>query len=107
MGYLYLAAAIALELTGTTCLKYSAGFTRLLPSVATLAAYGTCFYLFSKSLLYINLSIAYAIWCAIGIVAASLISALLFHEQLPAPAYLGIALIVAGVVILNLFGSPH
>lgn len=107
MGYLYLAAAIALELTGTICLKYSAGFTRLLPSAATLAAYGTCFYLFSKSLLYINLSIAYAIWCAIGIVAASLISALLFHESLPAPAYLGIALIVAGVVILNLFGIPH
>lgn len=107
MGYLYLALAIILELIGTTFLKYSHGFTRLLPSAATLAAYGTCFYLFSKSLLYLNLSIAYAIWCAIGIVAASLISALVFHEALSPAGYLGIALIVVGVVVLNLFGSPH
>lgn len=74
MGYLYLALAISLELIGTTCLKYSEGFTKLYPSLATLAAYGLCFYLFSKSLLYLHLSIAYAIWCAIGIVAATLIS---------------------------------
>lgn len=78
MGYLYLALAISLELIGTTCLKYSEGFTKLYPSLATLAAYGLCFYLFSKSLLYLHLSIAYAIWCAIGIVAATLISVFLF-----------------------------
>lgn len=107
MGYLYLACAIGLELIGTTCLKYSVGFTKLLPSIATLISYGLCFYFFSKSLLYLYLSIAYAIWCAIGIVAASLISALIFHEALSAAGYLGIALIVAGVVILNLFGAAH
>ena len=73
MGYLYLALAISLELIGTTSLKYSEGFTKMSPSLATLAAYGLCFYLCSKSLLYLHLSIAYAIWCAIGIVAATLI----------------------------------
>ena len=105
MGYLYLALAISLELIGTTCLKYSEGFTKLYPSLATLAAYGLCFYLFSKSLLYLHLSIAYAIWCAIGIVAATLIS--VFNEALSPAGYFAIALIVAGVIILNLFGPAH
>lgn len=109
MGYLYLALAISLELIGTTCLKYSEGFTKLYPSFATLADYGLCFYLFSKSLLYLhlNLSIAYAIWCAIGIVAATLISVFLFNEALSPAGYFAIALIVAGVIILNLFGPAH
>ena len=105
MGYLYLALAISLELIGTTCLKYSEGFTKLYPSLATLAAYGLCFYLFSKSLLYLHLSIAYAIWCAI--VAATLISVFLFNEALSPAGYFAIALIVAGVIILNLFGPAH
>lgn len=107
MGYLYLALAISLELIGTTYLKYSEGFTKLYPSLATLAAYGLCFYLFSKSLLYLHLSIAYAIWCAIGIVAATLISVFLFNEALSPAGYFAIALIVAGVIILNLFGPAH
>ena len=107
MGYLYLALAISLELIGTTCLKYSEGFTKLYPSLATLAAYGLCFYLFSKSLLYLHLSNAYAIWCAIGIVAATLISVFLFNEALSPAGYFAIALIVAGVIILNLFGPAH
>lgn len=106
MGYLYLALAISLELIGTTCLKYSEGFSKLYPSLATLAAYGLCFYLFSKSLLYLHLSIAYAIWCAIGIVAATLIS-VFFNEALSPAGYFAITLIVAGVIILNLFGPAH
>ena len=93
MGYLYLALAIILELIGTTCLKYSEGFTKLYPSLATLAAYGLCFYLFSKSLLYLHLSIAYAIWCAIGIVAATLISVFLFNEALSRQAILPLPLL--------------
>lgn len=107
VGYLYLACAIGLELIGTTSLKYSAGFTKLLPSAATLISYGLCFYCFSKSLLYIHLSIAYAIWSAIGIVAASLISVFIFHEALSTAGCFGIALIIAGVVILNLFGAAN
>ena len=99
MGYLYLACAIGLELIGTTSLKYSAGFSKLLQSAATLISYGLYFYCFSKSLLYIHLSIAYAIWSAIGIVAASLISV--------TAGCFGIALIIAGVVILNLFGAAN
>ena len=66
-----------------------------------------CFYLFSKSLLYLHLSIAYAIWCAIGIVAATLISVFLFNEALSPAGYFAITLIVAGVIILNLFGPAH
>lgn len=63
--------------------------------------------LISKSLLYLHLSIAYAIWCAIGIVAATLISVFLFNEALSPAGYFAIALIVAGVIILNLFGPAH
>lgn len=93
MGYLYLALAISLELIGTTCLKYSEGFTKLYPSLATLAAYGLCFYLFSKSLLYLHLSIAYAIWCAIGIVAATLISVFFSMKRFPRQAILPLPLL--------------
>lgn len=93
MGYLYLALAISLELIGTTCLKYSEGFTKLYPSLATLAAYGLCFYLFSKSLLYLHLSIAYAIWCAIGIVAATLISVFFLMKRFLRQAILPLPLL--------------
>lgn len=107
MPYLYLAAAIGGELLGTTGLKYAEGFTRLGPSVLALVSYGVCFFFLSKSLEYLNLSIAYATWCGIGIVASTLLSVLLFKEQLTLIGLVGIALVVVGVVILNLFGAAH
>ncbi len=105
--YLYLALAIGFELVGTTCLKFAEGFSRPLPAVGCAAAYIACFFFLSKTLQYMNLSVVYAVWSGIGIIASTLLSAFLFHEQINLPAILGIVLIVAGVVILNLFGTAH
>lgn len=107
MPYVYLALAIVGELVGTTFLKYSEGFTKLGPSIVTIAAYGICFFLFSKALLNINLSIAYATWCGMGIVAATVLSVFLFKEQLSAIGVVGIVLVLIGVILLNTFGTSH
>lgn len=107
MGYFYLFAAIALELLATTLLKYADGFTRLYPTIGCVAAYTLCFYCLSKSLHHIELSIAYATWCGLGIVAATVISVLLFHESLNGWGVLGLMLVIAGVVLLNLYGTAR
>ncbi|UQZ88921.1 QacE family quaternary ammonium compound efflux SMR transporter [Deltaproteobacteria bacterium Smac51] len=107
MVYLYLVLAVFGELIGTTCLKYAQGFTRPLPSAGAVGAYVICFYFLSKSLTGINLSVAYASWSGLGIVAAALLSLFLFNEQLNLIGIIAVVLIIAGVVILNIFGSVH
>lgn len=107
MGYALLAGAIACEIVATTCLKYSAGFTQLAWSVLTVVFYIACYVCLSRALLTVNLSVAYATWCAVGIVVTTIISALLFHEQLNATSIAGIALCVVGVVLLNLNTTAH
>ena len=107
MAYLYLGAAIAGELIGTSFLKYSNGFTKLTPTLISLLAYGACFYFLAKSLNGINLSVAYASWSGLGIVAATLLSLYLFNEQLNLVGVFGIGLVLVGVVVLNLFGTGH
>ncbi len=104
MAYVLLGLAILLELTGTTLLKYSVGFTKLYPTIGCLFSYFLCFYLFSKALNQINLGAAYATWSAIGIVASTLISSFLFGEKLNPVGIISLVLIIAGCVILNLFG---
>ena len=74
MQYLFLGAAIVLEIIATTLLKASAGFTKLLPGLGCVIFYALCFYLFSRALLNIDLGVAYATWCAGGIVATTIIS---------------------------------
>ncbi len=107
MGYLYLILAICGELLGTTCLKYAAGFTKLYPSIGAILSYSVCFFFLSKSLQYIHLSIAYATWCGIGIIAATLLSIFLFKETLQILGIIGIVCIVVGVVLVNLYGTSH
>lgn len=107
MGYLLLFLAIVFELAGTTLLKYAEGFTRPLPTLGCVAAYVLCFYCLSKSLHYLTLSVAYASWCGLGIVAATLLSVFLFRESINAAGVLGLALVVIGVVVLNLYGTAH
>ena len=102
MTYVILAIAIACEIGATTALKYANGFTVLLPSIATLALYGLSFFLFSKVLQQIDLAAAYATWCAAGIIATSAISVFAFHDQISPAGYLGLALCVAGVILVNL-----
>ena len=107
MHYLFLAIAIASELIGTTFLKYSAGFTKLAPTLLTIAAYTICFYFFSKALNGINLNVAYATWSALGIVVATLLSVFLFSEQITPLGIGGTIIIIVGVVILNFSGVSH
>lgn len=106
MAYLYLAIAIVGELIGTTYLKYSDGFTKLGPSMISIISYGLCFFIFSKSLMSINLSVAYATWSAVGLIVTSLISALIFKEGITPAGVAAIIMITVGVVVLNLYGTP-
>lgn len=105
MAYILLAIAIIFELIATVCLKYSNGFTKVLPSIGSIVAYIICFYTFSKSLTSIHLSIAYATWSAVGIIVSCLLSVFLFKESITKIGILGIVLIVSGVLLLNLLGS--
>lgn len=105
MSYLYLALAIISEVIGTSSLKASKEFTRLVPSLITLVAFVSAFYFLSLTLRTIPVGIAYAIWSGVGIVLISLIALVLFGQHLDAPAIIGMALIVAGVLVINLFSK--
>lgn len=97
-----LAVAIVSEVIATSALKAADGFTRLVPSVVVVVGYGTAFYFLSLALKSVPVGIAYAIWSGVGIVLLSLIGWVLYGQRLDAPALTGMALIVAGVVILQL-----
>jgi len=104
-GYLWLAFAIVSEVIGTSALKASQEFTRPLPSLITAAAFLCAFYCLSLTLRTIPVGVAYAIWSGVGIVLISLIAFALFGQRLDAPALAGMALIVAGVLVINLFSK--
>ena len=105
MHKLYLLLAIAAEVTATTALKASGSFTRLLPSVVVLVGYGAAFYLLSRSLETISLSAAYAAWSGLGILLVAAAGAIFYKQSLDLAAVVGMALIVAGVLVLNLFSK--
>ena len=98
-----LIVAIIAEVIGTTALARSDGFTRLVPSLVTAVAYMVSFYLLSLTLRTLPIGIAYAIWSGVGIVLISAVGWLLYGQRLDAPAVLGLGLIVAGVLVVNLF----
>jgi Membrane transporters of cations and cationic drugs len=110
VSYLYLSIAIVAEVIGTSALKASEGFTRLGPSLITILGYAAAFYFLSLTLKTIPVGIAYAIWSGVGIVLISLIGYALFRQTLDLPAIIGMALIIAGVAVINLFSRtmpPH
>lgn len=104
-AYLYLAVAIAAEVTATSFLKASAGFTKWLPSLVTVAGYCVSFYFLSLTLAFIPTGIAYAIWSGIGIVLISLLGWIFFGQALDAAAIAGMGLIIAGVAVIHLFSK--
>ena len=99
----FLAAAIVSEVIATSALKMSDSFTKLWPSLIVVVGYGVAFYLLTLTLRVIPLGIAYAIWSGVGVVLITVVGWLVFAQKLDAPVILGIALIVAGVVVLNVF----
>ena len=102
MPYLLLAGAILAEVLGTTALKFSHGFSRLWPSVATVVGYGISFVLLAQTLKSMAVGTAYAIWSAVGTALIVLIGILFLGERLTVARMAGIALIIVGVVVLNL-----
>ncbi|MEE1737421.1 multidrug efflux SMR transporter [Streptomyces sp. BE147] len=105
MGYGLLAAAIAAEVTATTAMKYSEGFTRLWPSLITLAGYVLAFALLAQTLKTLSVGTAYAIWAGVGTAAVAAIGVIFMGESGNLLKVAGIALIIAGVVVLNVGGA--
>ena len=105
MSYFYLAIAIISEVIATSALRNSAEFTKLWPTVIMIIAYGSAFYFMTLALRTIPLGITYAIWSGLGIVLISLVGVLFYHERLDLPAVLGMGLIIAGVLVINLFSK--
>ncbi|MFF2907878.1 DMT family transporter [Paenibacillus sp. NPDC057934] len=107
MGYLYLALSILFELFGTSMLKASQGFSKPLPVIGVVVGFVVAFFFLSLTLKTIPLNAAYAIWSGVGSVATVIISVLIWKEKISTGSLVGIALIVLGVVVLNLFGPGH
>ena len=105
MKWVYLVLAIVGELVGTSAFKGAEGFTRLWPSLISIAGYVVAFYFLSLSLKDIPVGIAYAMWSAIGIVLVSIVGYFLYDQKIDLPAMVGIGLIIIGVVIMNLFSK--
>jgi small multidrug resistance pump len=105
--YLILGVAIVVEVIAMTFLKASDGFTRLWPSIATVVGYGISFYALSITMKTIPTGVAYAIWSGVGIVLVSLLSLLFYKQRLDTPAMVGMGLIIAGVVVINLFSKTQ
>jgi len=102
MGWLYLALAIALEAGGTTCMKLSEGFSKLIPSIMIFVFYGLSFALFTLVIKTIDISIAYAIWAGLGVLLITLIGIFWFEESASVLKVISIGLIIIGVVGLRL-----
>jgi small multidrug resistance pump len=103
--WLLLSIAIIAEVFGTSFLKASEGFSKFWPSVAVIVGYVVAFYFLALSLKFIPVGIAYAIWAGVGVVLIALIGWLIFEQTLDLPAMIGISLIIAGVITLNVFSN--
>lgn len=105
MAYVYLFVAIVAEVVGTSALKASQGFTRFWPSVLVVVGYVVAFYLLTLVLRTIPVGIAYAFWAGLGIVLVTLVGVVMFGERLDLPAVLGLAMIIGGVVVIQVFSG--
>lgn len=103
--YLSLFIAIVAETVATSMLKSTEEFTRLWPSVGVIVGYVVAFYFLSLALRVLPVGVAYAIWSSVGIVLVSLVAFLVYKQRLDLPALLGMGLIIAGVVVINLFSK--
>jgi Membrane transporters of cations and cationic drugs len=103
--YVSLGTAIALEVVGTTFLQQSQQFTRLVPTMLMALCYGAAFYLLSIALRVMPMGIVYAIWSGLGIVLISGVGLVVFRQKLDLAAMIGLGLIIAGVVVVNVFSK--
>ncbi|WP_458756165.1 DMT family transporter [Afipia sp. TerB] len=103
MTYIYLIMAVGFEVIGTAALQASEQFTRPKPLILTAIGYAAAFYFLSLVLRTMPVGVAYAIWSGLGVVLITLVGLIWFGQKLDMPAIVGLALIVAGVAIINLF----
>ena len=109
MQWLYLTIAIFCEVSATAALRACVGFTRLTPSIIVVLGYGAALYFLSLTFSTIPMGVAYAVWSGVGVVLIAIAGWFMYGQQLDLPAFCGIALITAGVIVLNLFSksAPH
>ncbi|MGH3309658.1 MAG: DMT family transporter [Streptomyces sp.] len=105
MVYVMLAGAILAEVLGTTAMKYSDGFSKLWPSLGTALGYTVAFALLAQTLKSMSVGTAYAIWAGVGTAAIAAIGMLFLGEAATLAKITGVALVIAGVVVLNLGGA--
>jgi small multidrug resistance pump len=105
MNWLYLGIAIVAEVVATSALKATEGFSRVMPSAIVVIGYLVAFYFLSLTLRTIPVGVAYGIWSGVGIVLIALIGWLVLGQALDMPAMLGLGLILAGVVVINVFSK--
>ncbi len=105
MHYTYLALAILAETIGTTALQASQQFTRLGPTIIVIVAYAVAFYLLGLTLKFIPVGVVYAIWSGLGIVFIAAIGFVVFGQKLDLPALIGLALIIAGILVIHLLSN--
>ena len=103
--WIYLSIAIVSEVIGTSARKASEGFTRLWPSVIVVTGYALAFYFLSLTLKTIPMGVAYAVWAGAGIALIAVIGWLYFGQTLDLAAIIGLSLIIAGVIVLNVFSK--
>ncbi|TKW68308.1 MAG: multidrug efflux SMR transporter [Paracoccus denitrificans] len=105
----WLGGAILLEVIGTTALQQSAQFTRILPTLLMAVCYGLAFYALSVVVQSMPMGIVYAIWSGAGIALISLIGVVFLNQHLDTAAFIGIAMITGGVIVINMFSGagPH
>ncbi|KQO34666.1 multidrug transporter [Flavobacterium sp. Leaf82] len=104
-NFFFLGIAIIFEIIATSALKKSEQFTQLIPSIVTIVGYFAAFYFLSFAIRTIPVGIAYAIWSGVGIVLITIIGAIFFKQIPDLPAIIGLALIMIGVVVINVFSK--
>jgi small multidrug resistance pump len=105
MAYVYLAIAIAAEVAATSALKAAEEFTRFVPSLIVVVGFAVAFYFMMLTLRTIPVGITYAVWSGLGIVLVAIIGSIVYKEIPDIPAMIGMGLIVAGVVVINVFSK--
>lgn len=105
MHWIYLAVAILFETIGTTALKASDGMTRALPAAVVVLAYALSFWLLALVLRVIPVGVAYAIWSGLGICLIAGIGYIVFGQRLDLPALIGLGMIIAGILVINIFST--
>ena len=105
MHWFFLGLAILAEVAGSSALKSSEGFTRMGPTVLALTAFIVALYFLSLSLRVLPLGVAYAVWAGAGTALVALTGALVFRQSLDIAGYCGIGLIIAGVIVINVFSN--